>query len=76
MFKKSGKPEMQVVLIHGGVKCYWLTSNDDRLGRSDRYYHPDCVIWVKGIRSHKMDYAVSLALQDAHMPVRALWYNK
>lgn len=75
--KMNEKPEMQVViLIHGGVKCYWLTPNDTRIGSDQRYLHPDCQIYFKGSRSHRTDYAVSLALQDAKMSVRALRYHK
>lgn len=69
------KPIMQVCIIHGGVKCYWLAQDDKPFG-SQRYYHPDCDIYFKGSRSHKTDYAVSLALQDAHMSVKALRYYK
>lgn len=73
----NNKPQMQVVIIHGGVKCFWLARDDKPIGSDQRYLHPDCQIYFKGSRSHKTDYAVSLTLQDARMPVRALrYFNK
>lgn len=72
----DGKPELQVVKIHGGAKTYWLCNDDNRIGSDQRYFHPDCTIWFEGSRSHQTDYAVMVALQDVHMPVRSLVYHK
>ena len=73
--KKVNLPRLQVCIIHGGAKCYWLADGDKPFG-SRRYFHPDCEIWFKGARSNRTDHAVMLALQDAHMSARALTYSK
>lgn len=70
------KPELQVVTIHGGVRCFWLAPDDKPIGSDQKYLHPDCRIYFEGSRSHRTDHAVSLALQDSKMSVRALRYHK
>lgn len=69
------KPQLQVCIIHNGVKTYWV-QRDDKVFGTQRYYHPDCEIFFQGSRSAKSDHAVMIALQYANMPVRALYYHK
>ena len=67
------KPILQVCIIHGGAKAYWLTADDKPMGRK-RYSHPDCEIYFKGSRNHHVDHTVMIALQSANMSAGALVY--
>lgn len=72
------KPAIQV--IHDAdmkrVIVRELLPGDKPLGDNRRYFHPDVEIWVKGRDSHLVGYNIMLALQDRHMPVRALIRTK
>jgi len=68
------KPRLQV--IHDAsiksVRVWWLKDSEQAKGRTTAYWHPDVEIWVVGRDSVLVSYNIQLALQDAHMPVRAL----
>jgi len=48
-----------------------LKQNEKPQGQ-EKYFHPDCVIFLKGRTSDLVSYNLQLALQDRHMSVRAL----
>lgn len=68
------KPRLQVIndTSIGSIKLRWLNETETAKGRNYTYYHPDCEIFVSGRDSHLVSYNIQLALQDCHMPVRAL----
>lgn len=68
------KQRLQVIHDAGAksVRVCWLKDNEKASGRTTTYWHPDVEIWVVGRDSELVSYNIQLALQDAHMPVRAL----
>ena len=68
------KPRLQI--IHDAsiksIRVWWLAEREVARGRNYTYWHPDVEIFVVGRDSSLVSYNIQLALQDAHMPVRAL----
>lgn len=69
------KPRLQVVhdASTKSIRVWWLKDDEQAKGRGKTYWHPDVEIWVVGRDSLLVSYNIQLALQDAHMPVRALF---